>query len=97
MLTVAERTAINATRLAAKRERSHYPTSVDMVRRPAAIARQHTFENLNFVAKARETLLAGDLDLNTRLRTITLVRSALQMARRNGESAKFLGCSLYRF
>jgi hypothetical protein len=96
-LSREERIARQETNLAAKRSRSAYPTMVDMVRRPAAIARVHTFENLNFVAKARQDLLAGGLSLNEQLRAKTLIHSALQMARRNGETAKFMGCALYRF
>jgi hypothetical protein len=97
MLTIEDRIARQETNLAAKRSRSAYPTALDMVRRPSAIARQHAFENLNFIAQARQDLLAGGLDLRETLRLKTLIVSAAQMARRNGETAKNMGCALYRF
>lgn len=96
MLSREDRIAIQEARIAAKRERSHYPTSHDMLHRKSAILRQMTFENLNFVAVNRSQLLRGALDEATAAKVKVMIRSALWKARRNGESAKFTGCNIHR-
>ena len=74
-----------------------YPTTHDMLYRRSAVARKMAFENLNFVAETRAALLRGEIDEDRILDAKTLILSALQKARRNGETAKFTGCALYRF
>lgn len=76
---------------------SSYPTTYDMLYRKAAVARAMAFQNLGFVEQTRLALLRGEIEESKVVEAKTLIISALQKARRNGESAKFLGCALYRF
>lgn len=96
MLTRQDRTAINETRLASKRARVYYPTTQDLLHRPAAVRRITAFENLNWAEEAIRTLLRANLDDEKRLQLKTYARASLQRARRDGESAHYLGCALYR-
>lgn len=73
------------------------PTTYDMLYRKAAVARRMAFENLNFVAQTRQHLLRGEIEVAKIQEAKALIRGALQMARRNGESARFCGCALYAF
>lgn len=96
-LTREDRIAIQQTRLAAKLAApSPYPTSRDMLTRKSAIVRRMCFENLNFVARVRADLLAGGIPEGDALALKSRLRGALQMARRNGDSAKHLGCAIHR-
>jgi hypothetical protein len=74
-----------------------YPTVHDMLYRRHAVARQMAFENLNWVQEARLALLRNEIEPDRRIEVKSMIISTLQKARRNGESAKFSGCSLYRF
>lgn len=76
--------------------KSSYPTTHDMLYRRQAVARQMAFENLAFVADTRSALLRGEIEPAKVVEAKTLIVSALQKARRNAESAKFLGCALHR-
>lgn len=77
--------------------RSDYPSTYDVLYRKSAVARRMAFQNLNFVAETRQHLLRGEIEVEKITEAKCLIRGALQMARRNGESAKFTGCALYRF
>lgn len=96
-LSREERTAINETRLAIKRNRtSPYPTVHDLQTRKSAICRIGAFENLNGAARLREALLRNEFDEAGSLTAKAMFRGALQKARRNDESARYSGCALYR-
>lgn len=95
-LSREDRTAINETRLAAKRNRVYYPTSHDLLHRKYAVRRIEAFENLNWAEQVVRTLLAVKVDDEKRLNLMAYARTSLQRARRAGESAKFLGCALHR-
>lgn len=97
VLSRQERTAINETRLAIKRNRvMPTPTVWEATHRKSRICRVMAFENLNGAARLREGLLRGDFDEAGALTAKTWFRSALQKARRNDESARYAGCALHR-
>lgn len=99
-LSREDRTAINETRLAAKRNRVYYPTSHDLLHRKYAVRRIEAFENLNWAEETIRTLLYADYSQPgfdaLRLKLMTYARASLQRSRRNAESAKYLGCALHR-
>lgn len=73
-----------------------YPTTYDMLYRRAAIARSMAFQNLEFAAETLRSLQKGEIEDCMIPRAKVLVRTAIEKARRNGDSSRFLGCGLHR-
>ena len=67
------------------------PTSSEMLLHPARVARRMTFENMNFIANARASILSGECDLAARLNAQSVILHAAHMARRNALMAKAHG------
>ena len=74
--------------------KSSYPTAAEMLHHPARVARRMTFENMNAIERCRKSLLSGECDLKARLNAQAVILHAVQMARRNNDSAKCHGFRL---